>query len=213
MAGRKHSGVFILFGLLCGLSGLRAETPAIWQPPTALPLEHQSHRENIDGIDSEWITIVGQNFQARWFPGGDWFINPRYRDASLTFTQRVDGGLQMQLHLYPASSIFSDFSEPSLRAYAASIPAQFPSWRLAAARFSFESPKLGSLLLMDSAYRKVSYSLQPKNGVAEPRHVCDLISILDDGRIFLLRFVGTERFIRAIERDLSSEIGRFMMDG
>jgi len=40
-----------------------------------------------------------------------------------------------------------------------------------------------------------------------------LISILGDGRIFVLRFVGGERFIRATERELSSEIGRFMVDG
>lgn len=213
MISYQYSWVSILLSLLCGLPGLRADTPPVWQPYAPLLLQSESHREVIDGIDSEWVTLSGQNFRARWFPGGDWLISSHRQGASLTFSQRVDTDLQMRLYLYPASDALGDFSESSLRAYATSIPAQFPGWRLVDARFSFESAKLGSLLLMDAAYRKVSYNLAPKDGVAESRYVCDLISILGDGRIFVLRFIGNERFIGATERDLSSDLGRFMVDG
>lgn len=200
------------FCLLSGLQALLAAVPEAWPPPAPIALQAESRQERIDGMDTRWLELTGQNFKARWFPGGDWFLSEGQSDASLAFVQRVDPSLQMRLFLYPATGSLPDFDESSLQAYAASIPVQFPGWKLADAPLSFEEAPLGGLLLLDAAYRKVSYQLVPKNGVAPPIHVCELLSILEDGRLFVLRFVGSDRFIRVIEKELSAEIGRFMLE-
>jgi len=54
--------------------------------------------------------------------------------------------------------------------------------------------------------------LRPANGVGESVYICELIAVLEDGRFARLRFLGTERFVRAIEADLPSELRRFMLD-
>ncbi len=201
----------LILGSVMSLHGLcAAVTP--WQPPAPIPLQHEGREERVDAMDTYWVELFGPEFKARWFSGGDWFVSRDDFGASLSFVQRVDRGLQMRLYLYPASGALPDFEESSLLAYAASMPAQFPGWKLADSKLAFDQSKLGGLPLLDVGYRKVGYQLVPENGVAEPLHVCDLLCLLEDGRFFVLRFVGSEAFIRATEADLDAEIRRFMLD-
>jgi hypothetical protein len=188
-----------------------AEAPVL-RFPAAIPLQASFREERIDGMDTNWLELTGQAFKARWFPGGDWQINSKIRGVSLAFVQRVDFNLQMLLSIYPVLPVLTNLEESSLLAYARSLPGQFPGKVLADPKLRFNQPPLGSLLFLDSDYRSVSYELRPANGVGESVHVYEWIAVLEDGRFARLRFLGTERFIRAIGSDPASELRRFMLD-
>lgn len=204
----------VLFLALC-FSGRAvvnaAEVPAL-QFPAAIPLQASFLEERVDGMETHWFELTGQAFKARWFPGGDWQINSKMRGLSLAFVQRVDFDLQMLLSIYPALPALPNLEEASLLAYALSLPGQFPGKVLADPKLRFNQPALGSLLFLDSNYRSLSYELRPANGVGESVYVYELVAVLEDGRFARLRFLGTERFIRATEADMAAELRRFMLD-
>jgi hypothetical protein len=189
-----------------------AEPVEAWQPGAPISLNAQYVETRIDGIDTNWMELVGSGFRGRWHPDGNWQLNSDIRGVSLGFTQRADGQLQMHLSIYQPSDSLPDLDTPSLLAYAASIPAQFPGKKLVDPQLQFVRPPLGSLFFLDSTYRTVSYQLIPENRPGEPVSILDVIGVLRDGRFARLRFQGTERFIRAIEADLSSEIRAFSLE-
>jgi hypothetical protein len=183
-----------------------------WSAPKAEALDSADRKELIDGIESHWLELQGRDLKIKWFVGGDWFVRRARGDSSITFVQRLDPNLQMRLYVFPATGALPDLKEGSLLAYARSIPNQFKGTQLSKDSLSFQRPGLGKLLLLDSGYRKISYTLIPEDDSGPNQHVCDLLALMDDGRMVVLRFIGTEAFLRSIESNLDAEISRFLLE-
>lgn len=208
-----QSWPFICIGLFSGLPGFSSDSALFGQTSAPLPIQHESHREMIDGIHSEWLALSGQNFNARRFPGGNWYLaDEAAPGASLTFEHRFLPDLKMDFSAYRSTALISDFSAREIRSYLAKEQKNYAKAGLTIRGARAEKAPVGSMPFMGTTYWKVTYSVIDKAKNEKKYAIIDYVTVSDDQMNFRLRFRGAPGAFEKQALATDQELSRFTLN-
>lgn len=182
-----------------------------WAVATPEKISYHYTEKLVDGIDSYWYDLSADGFAARWFPGGEWWLQKGAHAASVSFYQKRDASVRMELFLYPTNRSLPNLTRESLGAYVHSLPVQFPRAGIRLENIEIQAPPLGAMPLFGGSYRLLKYNLLDKQSGEAVSQVCDFLAILDSGQMVILRFTVPHGRMQYFESAFSEELSRFTL--
>ena len=180
---------------------------------SAIPLSVETVSEVVDGLNSEYVSLKGRDFEGRYFNDRNWTLSETTsRSASLSLAHNSIDGLSMDLYVFTSPVLLPDYSDDSVRAYTEKLGKAYQARGLRIQNLVTAKSSLGGPAFMGSAYWRVQFELINAETGKIHQTVEDFISIGEDAQNFRLRFLAASSALEGAGAGFERKLWDFMLE-